>query len=353
MKENEEENDEEDEGENDEMEEEENNEENECSKNEEEDELISQYIIEMGNHLHQLLQNISKLPTPPPTNNNININKEEYRNMLIKHLSQISILSEFIINEDFMIPIDYPIKRSILSRKSSISFILNNEVIESEDDDQEMHSDALSHQININPDDPLINREVVANLDVPILNLTPDEQQVNCTIIADIIIRIYETSLNDQANSEVIRRRQFRHLVLFLNYYEKLEVFCNLNKQRKKGRTVKNQAIGMIIRLSKRSEAEPPRMKHTTISTILNRGSRVRKLLKIASDNYNIIDAFPDLEPSLFSATKISVVNYERWLKLVEIGQLISFKDGAQLYEDFKTEAKEKRRDNLNKFKLS
>lgn len=105
----------------------------------------------------------------------------------------------------------------------------------------------------------------------------------------------------------------------------------------------------MIMRLSKLSPDVPPRIKNSTISTLLNRAVRVRRLLKIASGNYNIIDAFPDLEPYFFSAKKIGVINFERWLKLVETGQLISFEQGDKLYRDFKAEAKEKRKEDLNK----
>jgi hypothetical protein len=54
--------------------------------------------------------------------------------------------------------------------------------------------------------------------------------------------------------------------------------------------------IETIVKLSK-EPGKAPIIKHTTISTILNRGIRVRRLLEIASGNYNIIDAFPELEP--------------------------------------------------------
>ena len=40
------------------------------------------------------------------------------------------------------------------------------------------------------------------------------------------------------------------------------------------------------------------------------------------------------------------MINFERWLlKLIEIGQLISFEEEGQLYKNFKIEAKVKRKD--------
>ncbi len=156
-------------------------------------------------------------------------------------------------------------------------------------------------------------------------------------------------SLTDQISSEIIRRRQFRHLILFLNYYEKLEIICSLHKKRSKGLTIKNQAIAMIVRLSKPSPKETALINHKTATKLLKKAKRIKRLLNIASNNYNIFDAFPDLEPELFSAKKINVINFERWIRLIETGNLISVDEGCQLYEDYKASEKEKRKLNLDK----
>jgi hypothetical protein len=105
----------------------------------------------------------------------------------------------------------------------------------------------------------------------------------------------------------------------------------------------------MIVKSSKPSRLEPPRIKNSTISTILNKAVRVRRLLKIASNNFNIIDAFPDLDSYLFTAKKIGVVNFERWLELVRTNELVSFEEGRQMYNDLKAEMKRKRTENLKK----
>ena len=52
-----------------------------------------------------------------------------------------------------------------------------------------------------------------------------------------------------------------RNLILLLEYYEKLEVFCNLNLIRDKGKTIKSQAIKMIVKSSKPAKDQPPRIK--------------------------------------------------------------------------------------------
>jgi hypothetical protein len=108
-----------------------------------------------------------------------------------------------------------------------------------------IYHDIYEHQINIIPGDPIINRNVVAELNNSsypgsLLKLPLEEfenkKQMACTILTNIIIRIYDLSLHDQISNEIIRRCQFRHIILFLDYYEKLEVYCNLHKERKKDR---------------------------------------------------------------------------------------------------------------------
>ena len=336
--------------------------------------------IKMGQDLYVLRQHINKLPTPPLTNNcNVLENEKDYRKALINYLKSINSVDDFTnLNINIFVPIT-PSPSS--SRKRSLSFILNEEekddnddepsrkralgyILNEGDDGQKMDEDddvqkmevdsynIFGHQININSDDPIINQNVVANINDPasILSLPIEEfenkRKVACTILTNIIIRIYNSSLKDQLSNEIIRRRQFRHLVLFYEYYEKLTVYCNLFQERAKGRTIKTQAIEMIVRSSKPSSNEPPQISSATISTILNKAFRIKRLLKIASNNYNIIDAFPDLKPYLFIAKKMGVVNFERWLELVRTGTLITFKEGEQKYERSKAEIK-RERDNI------
>jgi len=45
-------------------------------------------------------------------------------------------------------------------------------------------------------------------------------------------------------------------------------------------------------------------IKNSAISMMLNKALRIRRLLEMASNNFNIVDVFPDLELSFFSAKK-------------------------------------------------
>ena len=78
----------------------------------------------------------------------------------------------------------------------------------------------------------------------------------------------------------------------------------------------------MIVKSSKLSSEDTAKIKHETITKLLNKAKRIKRLLNIANDNYNIFDAFLDLKPEFFS--ELTIINYERWLKLVETGDLIS-----------------------------
>lgn len=344
--------------------EEESEKESEEESEKDDEDSITPFMIQMGHDLYQLLQNISKIPTPPPTYNNHNIEESQYRSLLVNYLFTINDKCDFNFNcNDIFLCV-----KPSSSRKSSISFILNEEEEEEEESAEESGNDEImrdifrnvldvqEHQIDIKPGDPIIDKKVISGLKdhsslfaSNSLDEFENKKQVACAAISKIILRIYDSSLKDQVSNEIIRRRQFRHLIIFYDYYEKLEVYCNLHKDRKKGVTIKSQAIKTIVRLSKPSKEEPPKIKSSTISTILNKALRIRRLLEVASDNFNIIDAFPDLEPYLFSANKLSVVNFERWLGLVRTNQLISFKEGELLYKNFKAETKRKRKENLNK----
>lgn len=229
------------------------------------------------------------------------------------------------------------------------------DVVDSDQKMVDIHDveDICNYQITIKPEDILINRDVVAQLNNPKSLLTLSEEEfkekkgITCTIIANIIIRIYDMSLKDQITNEIIRRRRFHYLLLFLTYYEKLEIFCSIYKEREKGSTIKNQAIKMIVKSSKPSSEDTAKIKHETITKLLNKAKRIKRLLNIANDNYNIFDAFPDLKPEFFS--EFTVINYERWLKLVETGDLISIDEGSQLYKNSKASAKKERKLNLDK----
>src|SRR5271170_8013443 len=64
-------------------------------RKEEEEEQIAKNIIDMGKDLHDLLQNIDKISTPPPTNNS-QYTTNKYRSLLVTHLSKINSVNEFV-----------------------------------------------------------------------------------------------------------------------------------------------------------------------------------------------------------------------------------------------------------------
>ena len=306
---------------------------------------INKNFVDIGQDLFALLKNINKLPTPPPTNNP-KYTTEKYRQILIHYLSKISSVNEFDLNlrEIFMTVPFQPLPSlpsslsspsqplpslpssssfsqplpSLSSQKSSLGFIMNEEY-----------------------EDPSLL------ISLPINELITKQNQV-CTFISNEIVNIYETTLKNQVQSEILRRCQFNNLILILEYYEKLEIFCNIHLVRTKGKTVKSQAAKMIAKSSKSSEEQPPRIKVNEITIIISQATRIRRLLKIASNDYNIFYAFPDLRPQLFLPKKLSVVNFERWLNLVETGELPSIEKGEQLYNEYK----EKRRVEREKFLL-
>jgi hypothetical protein len=104
----------------------------------------------------------------------------------------------------------------------------------------------------------------------------------------------------------------------------------------------------MIVRLSKPAKDQAPKIYAQTISKLIKGALRVRRLLELSNNNYNIIDAFPDLQPNFFTATGMSVVNYERWLVLVKTNTIISVKEGEILYNKYKALSKKKRLEGLN-----
>src|ERR1700722_6728007 len=350
-------------------EEEQENDDDDTKRKEEEIEQIPKNIIDMGKDLHILLQNINKIPTPPPSNNPQH-STNEYQSILVTHLSNIDSVDEFSNCREIFIPVEsyssIPIElsnvnkpssassilpspsqkhsaTSSLSQKSWLDVILNKEkYVESSYDTDPMDLDNERGEADWDSVDP------VTLLDLPDEERTKKQEEA-CLFITNRIINIYESTLNDQIETEILRRLQFRKLILLLEYYEKLEAYCNLNLKQAKGDTIKAQASKIIIKSSKPSEDQPPQIKGNELTVMTGQALRMRRLLNVASKNYNIFYAFPDLEPQFFLPKKLSVVNYERWLKLVETGELPSVEKGKQLHNEYKEMIKKMR---MEKFKF-
>jgi hypothetical protein len=256
-------------------------------------------------------------------------------------LSKINSIKEFSLDvRDIFIPVGDDSAPSSLSspQKSPPNFILNEE---ERGESSEIQTRSSSFKINWD------NVEPGSLIHLPIDELQRKQNEA-CIFIAKRIIGLYESTLEDQIKTEILRRRQFNNYILLLEYYKKLKVFCNLHLVRAKGKTIKSQATKMIVRLSKPSESEPARIKGNAITQMIGQGIRIRRLLEIAANNYNILYAFPDLQPQLFLPKKLSVANYERFLKLVKTGELPSVEEGKQLYKEYKKEAKKKRTEKFN-----
>ncbi|GES98728.1 hypothetical protein GLOIN_2v1790357 [Rhizophagus clarus] len=74
---------------------------------------------------------------------------------------------------------------------------------------------------------------------------------------------------------------------------------------------------------------------------------RIESLIKVANDNWGIIDAFPNVDINLFKLTSINVNNYEQWLNFVETGKTISEEEGKMIYLMKKKQENQSRKNEL------
>ena len=139
--------------------------------------------VEMGKDLYVILKNISKLPTPPPTNNSQYLTNK-YRSILVNHLTNIENVSKFALTiREIFIPVDESSTSSIpsssstpSSSKSSINFIMNDDVE------------------NVDPK---------TLIKLPIDDFKKKQNEV-CELITNKIINIYEATVKDQVKSELL-----------------------------------------------------------------------------------------------------------------------------------------------------
>jgi hypothetical protein len=166
------------------------------------------------------------------------------------------------------------------------------------------------------------------------------EQQINS--LAKNIIAIYDESLLYNFEVDYIRRCKFLNHLKILKYYRDLEIYCKLNKKRKKGATIKSDVVKIIIQTNSQQNLNS-NIKGSNISLMIRRAIRVERLLKLSNHDLNIVYAFPDLDITFFSSNCMNIVNYERWLKLVETNYLVSIEDGRILYNEYKEKTKRER----------
>jgi hypothetical protein len=144
-----------------------------------------------------------------------------------------------------------------------------------------------------------------------------------------------------QIEEEFRRRSLFQSYVDILSIQRRIEIYCRLCKSRNKGETVKNQSTNKILNYCNNMTAKE-------FKNILRAAKRIQNLLKIANDNWSIIDAFPNVKVNFFRST-INVHSYEVWLRIVETGKIISEEEGKSIYLLKKQQDIKSRRDELSK----
>jgi hypothetical protein len=176
------------------------------------------------------------------------------------------------------------------------------------------------------------------NKDESYFNLQKEEviKKLSCQIG-----KIYDKIIEAHVEEEVKRRKQFRSYIDILSIQRRIEIYCSLYKSRNKGETIKNQITSKILKYSNNIDITAKELK-----SILRAAKRIESLLKVANDNWSIIDAFPNVKVNFFRST-ISVHDYEIWLKIVETGQVITEGEGKLFYLLKKQQGIKSRKDKL------
>lgn len=256
--------------------------------------------------LHQLLTHLHKLATPVPIMNPSKFDTPElYNQVLLKKLERGVLLSD---DEDFL----------------NVNEYLSN---------QKMMDDDYKSEEVVSEVDLLKNNE-----DESYFNLQKEEviKKLSCQIG-----QIYDKIIEAHVEEEVKRRKQFRSYIDILSIQRRIEIYCSLYKSRNKGETIKNQTTSKILKYSNNIDITAKELK-----SILRAAKRIESLLKVANDNWSIIDAFPNVKVNFFRST-ISVHDYEIWLKIVETGQVITEGEGKLFYLLKKQQGIKSRKDKL------
>ena len=283
---------------------------------------LSVPTLKMGRNLHRLLLNLDKLLSPPPTRNpNIFQNNELYIESLLRKLDSIQTNEEF---EDFhgFLKVDY----TTSLRKIQQPIIISE------------NTQAL--QIP----------EIISEIELLKLsgNEFLDTKESAIKTLVSQIIKFFDKILEDCIEEDVRRRSKLRCYVNILILQRKIEIYCNLYKERKKGETVKHQAKKKIITYSKPERDLPPKIKESDLTSIIRAAKKIERLVGIANNNWGIVDAFPNLDVNFFKSTSINVNDYERWLKLVETDNMISEEEGKKLYQQNKMTEIKQRQQNIH-----
>src|SRR5271154_1029441 len=192
----------------------------------------------MGTNLHRLLSSLHKLPYPAPTRNpEFFTDVKSYNEALLRNLeSSTGTNNELLLGASKRFLKVPGFSSSSTTSATSASGSLAN-MWQSEDNDVEFL------------DIPNVIPEVF------LLKLSEKEftesKELAIKTLALQIVKIYNKILKDCVMEEVSRRLRLRYYVSILNIYQKIEIYCSLHKLRKKGETIKNQALKQIVMYSK------------------------------------------------------------------------------------------------------
>src|SRR6266480_2751671 len=262
--------------------------------------------IKTAQLLHQLLTHLHKLPTPAPTINSSKFDKPElYNQVLLRKLEKGVVSSE---DDDFL----------------NVNKYLSPS--------QKMMIDDYKNEVVVVSEVELLNNENESYFDLQKEDVI---KKLSCQIgkIYDQIIKVY-------IEEEIKRREVFQSYVDILSIQRRIEIFCSLHKSRNKGETIKNQLTNKIIKYCNIIAKE--------LKNILRAAKRIENLLKVANNNWSIIDAFSNIKINFFRPT-INVHNYEIWLKIVETGTRISEGEGKSIHLQKKQQEIKSRNDELLK----
>jgi hypothetical protein len=180
-----------------------------------------------------------------------------------------------------------------------------------------------------------------------------NEKELAIKTLVSQIIKLFDKFQEDCIEEDFRRRSKLRCYVDILNLQHKIEIYCNLYKERKKGETLRQQAKKKIMTYSKPDDDSPSKINYTEFTNIIRAARRIKRLLSIANNNWGIVDAFPNLDVNFFKSTSINVNNYERWLSLVESNKPITEEEGKKRYLQNKMEEIKQRQENINNIYVS
>jgi len=277
---------------------------------------LSAPTLTMAYNLHRLLLNLNKLPSPPPIKDlNVFQSNEWYIADLLRNLENIETDEEFDKFHGFL---------KVNDIKSSRNSIQNSENIQDLRIISEIELLKLSEKEFLN------------------------EKELAIKTLVSQIIKLFDKFQEDCIEEDFRRRSKLRCYVDILDLQHKIEIYCNLYKERKKGETLRQQAKKKIMTYSKPDDDSPSKINYVEFTNIIRAARRIKRLLNIVNNNWGIVDAFPNLDVNFFKSTSINVNNYERWLSLVEFNKPITEEEEKKRYQQNKMKEIKQRQENIN-----